>query len=465
MVPSTPSMSNAPLAADFPSLRVPHMPDVAVIGMGYIGSVIAAVLAGRGFSVAGVDTNARMVAEVMAGRCPIPEPGLGELVARGVASGRLAASTDPAAARGARAVLITVGTPLSDDFTADLAHIRAACAGVAPYLHDGQIVMIKSTVPPGTTRAMHAEIIAPALPPGARVHMAFSPERLAEGAAIRELSQIPILVGGIDAAAGEAAAAFWREALPVEVMTVASPEAAEMVKLADNLWIDLNIALANELAKLVDAMPWKIDVMEVIRGANTLKKGQHHVNILHPANGVGGYCLTKDPWFVDALGRRAGIELQIPRASRAVNDSMPGHVFDRVTGALAARGIAPEDARIALLGFAFKSNSGDCRFTPVAPLVARLRASGCGLRVCDPMVTAAEAEHHGIALEPDWRRAVAGADAVLILAGHDAFTGITAEDFAALAPGALIYDGRIYYPPGKIAELEARGLAYMGVGR
>ena len=179
--------------------------------------------------------------------------------------------------------------------------------------------MIKSTVPPGTTRAMYEEIIAPA----AQVHMAFSPERLAEGAAIRELGQIPILVGGIDAAAGEAAAAFWREVLPVEVMTVASPEAAEMVKLADNLWIDLNIALANELAKLVDAMPWPIDVMEVIRGANTLKKGQHHVNILYPANGVGGYCLTKDPWFVDALGRRAGIELKIPRAARAVNDSMP----------------------------------------------------------------------------------------------------------------------------------------------
>ena len=197
--------------------------------------------------------------------------------------------------------------------------------------------MIKSTVPPGTTRAMYEEMIAPA----AKVHMAFSPERLAEGAAIRELASIPILVGGIDAAAGEAAAAFWREALPVEVMTVASPEAAEMVKLADNLWIDLNIALANELAKLVDAMPSKIDVMEVIRGANTLKKGQHHVNILHPANGVGGYCLTKDPWFVDAFGRRAGIELKIPRASRAVNDSMPGHVFDRVMGALAERGIAP----------------------------------------------------------------------------------------------------------------------------
>ena len=144
---------------------------------------------------------------------------------------------------------------------------------------------------------------------------------------------------------------------------------------------------------------------------------------------------------------------------------MPGHVFDRVMGALAERGLAPRDARVALLGFSFKSNSGDCRFTPVAPLVAKLRGVGCGLRICDPMVTAAEAAHHGIALEPDWRRAVAGADAVLILAGHDEFTAITAEDFAALAPGALIYDGRIYYPRGRIAELEAAGLAYMGVGR
>ena len=120
--------------------------------------------------------------------------------------------------------------------------------------------MIKSTVPPGTTRAMHEEIIAPALAPGARVHMAFSPERLAEGRRSATFPRSPSSSGGIDAAAGEAAAAFWREVLPVEVMTVASPEAAEMVKLADNLWIDLNIALANELAKLVDAMPWPIDV-------------------------------------------------------------------------------------------------------------------------------------------------------------------------------------------------------------
>ena len=132
--------------------------------------------------------------------------------------------------------------------------------------------------------------------------MAFSPERLAEGQAIRDLQAIPILVGGLDAEAGEACAAFWRDAVPsVQVMTLSSPEAAEMVKLADNLWIDLNIALANELAKLADALPFPIDVMEVIGGANSLKKGQHYVNILYPANGVGGYCLTKHVVVVELI--------------------------------------------------------------------------------------------------------------------------------------------------------------------
>lgn len=453
------SGANGKAAPDFVA------PDVAVVGFGYIGSVIAAVLAARGVSVVGIDTNAEMIAALNAGRCPIPEPGLEELVAAGVAAGKLSGSTDPAAARGAKAVLITVGTPLSDEFEADLSHIRAACGAVAPFAHDGQLVMIKSTVPPGTTRLMHDEIFAA----HAAVHMAFSPERLAEGQAIRDLQAIPILVGGMDAAAGEACAAFWRDAIPeIQVMALTSPEAAEMVKLADNLWIDLNVALANELAKLADALPYPIDVMEVIGGANSLKKGQHHVNILYPSNGVGGYCLTKDPWFVDAIGRRAGVELKIPRASREVNDSMPGHVFARVDGFLKGKGVAPAAAKVALLGFAFKSNSGDCRFTPVGPLVQALRAAGYGdrLSICDPMVTEREATHHGVTLEPDWRATVADADAVLILAGHDAFAAIGADDLATLAkPGALVYDGRIYYPRARIEELEAKGLTYIGVGR
>lgn len=440
------------------------MSDVAVVGFGYIGSVIAAVLADRGHSVVGIDSDASLVADVRSGHCSVPEPGLAELVASGVASGRLTATTDVSAVAGARTVLITVGTPLSEDYEADLSHIRAACASVAEHTSPGQVVMIKSTVPPGTTRLMFEEFFAGT----GGVHMAFSPERLAEGQAIRDLCSIPILVGGMSPAASEAAAHFWREALPVAVSTVSSPEAAELVKLADNMWIDLNIALANELAVLADALPFPIDVMEVIRGANTLKKGQHHVNILSPANGVGGYCLTKDPWFIDALGRRNGLDLKLPRASREVNDSMPGHVFDQVESVLSASGLAPGDARVTLLGFAFKSNSGDCRFTPVAPLVQRFKEAGYGdgLRICDPMVSERDAARHGIELQADWRIATKGADAVLVLVGHDEFAAISAEQLAdSLAEGALVYDGRMYYSREQIAELRARGLRYLGVGR
>lgn len=440
------------------------MQTVAVIGFGYIGSVIGAVLAERGFRVFGVDANPGLVAALNAGRCPIPEPGLAALVEAGRVSGRLTIGSDAAVVAECDVILITVGTPLGDDYAADLSHLRGACEAVAAHARDGQIVMVKSTVPPGSTRAMFTEVLAPR----AAVHMAFSPERLAEGQAIRELQSLPIVVGGIDDAATAAAAAFWRSALPVEVIPVSSPETAELVKLSDNLWIDLNIALANELAKLADALPYPVDVMEVIRGANSLKKGQHYVNILYPSNGVGGYCLTKDPWFVDAIGRGAGVEMRIARASRAVNDSMPDHVFGRVDGFLKGRGLEPSAARIGILGFSFKSNSGDCRFTPVAPLVERLRAAGYGpgLRLCDPMVSDAEAAHHGVSLDADWRTTVAGADAVLFLTGHDAFTAIAPEDLSAtVSSGALVYDGRIYYDRSRIAALAAQGLVYMGVGR
>jgi len=440
------------------------MNQVAVVGFGYIGSVIAAVLADRGASVVGIDTNPQIIDEVSRGTCTIPEPGLADLVARAVAAGRLSATADPQAVRGAKVVLITVGTPLSDDFSADLSHLRSACAAVAPYIEPDAVVMIKSTVPPGTTRLMYQEFFMAR----GNVRMAFSPERLAEGQAIRDLLSIPILVGGIDRESSTAGTAFWREYLPVDVSPLSSPEATEMVKLADNLWIDLNIALANELAKLVDALPYPVDVMEIISGANTLKKGQHYVNILYPANGVGGYCLTKDPWFVDALGRRSGLELKIPRASREINDSMPEHVYARVRAWLSSQNIPVRNAKIAILGFAFKGNSGDCRFTPVAPLVQALRDNGYGenLRICDPLVTAREAERHRIRLEPHWQDALNQADAVLMLCGHDEFSALTPQDLAMWTrPGALIYDGRMYFSQEKIQAIRETGLHYIGVGR
>lgn len=437
--------------------------NVSVVGSGYIGSVIASVLASRGCTVTAIDVNERLIAAFQAGDCPIKEPGLSELIADGVAAGRLSFSTGFEAIAGADVVLLTVGTPLAEDFSPDLSHVQAAAEAIAAHVRDGQVVMVKSTVPPGVTR----DVVAARLRQAADVSVAFSPERLAEGAAIRELLTLPIVVGGIDEASTAAAGAFWRQVLDVQVIEVTSPEAAEMVKLADNLWIDLNIALAHDLAKLCDALPYPLDVLEVIAGANSLKKGQHHVNILTPSNGVGGYCLTKDPWFVHTLGRNHGVDLLTPHTSRTVNAGMPAYCAEQIASWASAARRAPADLKLAVMGLSFKTNSGDVRLTPVLPLLEALRERGFALQtVHDPMVLEEEATHLGVPLEASYEAALEGADCAVFLVGHDQFKAYGAERIAELlAPGALVFDGRMYFDAAAIRTFRDAGLTYKGIGR
>lgn len=439
------------------------MPKVCVVGSGYIGTVIAAVLASRGCVVDALDIDERLVAALSAGACPIKEPGLGALVDEQAAAGRLRFSTDFSRVRDGDVVLVTVGTPLGDDLAPDLGHVRAVTATLAQHVRDEQVVVVKSTVPPGVTR----DVIAMGLREQADVRVAFSPERLAEGSAIRELQTLPIVVGGVDAPSTEAAAGFWRSVLDVDVIEVSSPEAAEMVKLADNLWIDLNVALAHDLARLCDALPYQLDVLEVIAGANSLKKGQHFVNILTPSNGVGGYCLTKDPWFVHALGAAHGLDLLTPRTSRTVNAAVPAYCAGRIERWTRAGGREPAHTRVTVMGLAFKTNSGDVRLTPVAPLLDALDALGfADVVVHDPMVGIDEARELGVALEPSMEAAMKDADCVLFLVGHDDFRALGASRIGELvAPGALVFDGRRYFDRATIDEMRALGLDYQGMGR
>jgi len=434
--------------------------EVAVVGFGYIGSVIGSVLAEKGYRVRGVEPSARIVDAVSAGKSPFNEPGLEELVARNVASGRLTVGSDPSVVASCDTIVITVGTPLSGDKDPDLSQIRGAAQMIAPYVKEGSLVMLKSTVPPGTTE----ETVAPVLKEK-KVSLAFCPERLAEGKAIGEFTAIPVVVGGVDEKSTARAAAFWRGALGVEVIEVHGAKSAEMVKLADNLWIDLNIALAGELAKVSDRLG--VDVLDVIRAANSLPKGSSNVNILIPSVGVGGYCLTKDPWFVQRLGAKLGLELLIPKTSRNVNDSMPAYSVALIEDFLAARGKKPRDSKIAVMGVAFKNNTGDCRFTPTKPVIEALAAKGYCLAICDPWV-----EDHDRAMvtelpvSKDLEAAIRGADCVAFLAGHKEFHDLPIERIAELAsPGAMVFDGRMFFAKEKIATMRSKGLIYKGVGR
>ncbi len=437
---------------------------IAVVGFGYIGTVIGAVLADRGWPVTGIDVRQNVVDEINLGKTTVPEPGLSELVSTNVRVGRLRATTDFGALAENDFVIVTVGTPLGPDYEPIVDDIKAAARAVGEHLRTGHLVILKSTVPPDTTENLFLPILeeTSGLRAGVDFGLAFCPERLAEGQAIRELMSIPIVIGAVDERSARACSTLWRHALGVDSIVVEDPRTAEMVKLADNLWIDLNVALANELAKVCDRLG--MDVLQVIDAANTMPKVNHNVNILMPSMGVGGYCLTKDPWFVNHLGQSVGLDLAIPRTSRTVNDTMPAYTYGLLKQLLADQGKAIETSRIAVLGIAFKNNTGDCRLTPTKYVVALLEESGCELSVHDPWVADEEAlTVTEIPLTADIESAVEDADALVVLAGHRVFHQIPLARLADLVAARCVFlDGRNSFDP---AAVRAAGFVYKGIGR
>jgi dTDP-alpha-D-glucose dehydrogenase len=437
---------------------------IAVVGFGYIGTVIGAVLADRGWPVTAIDVRQSVVDEINLGKTTVPEPGLNELVSTNVRVGRLRATIDFGALADNDFIIVTVGTPLGPDFEPIVDDIKAAARAVGEHLHAGHLVILKSTVPPDTTEKIVQPILeeTSGLRAGVDFGLAFCPERLAEGQAIHELTSIPVVVGAVEERSARACSTLWRHALGVDSIVVDDPRTAEMVKLADNLWVDLNVALANELAKVCDRLG--MDALQVIEAANTMPKGGRDANILRPSMGVGGYCLTKDPWFVNHLGESVGLELAIPRTSRGVNDTMPAYTYGLLEQLLADQGKTIETSKIAVLGIAFKNNTGDCRLTPTKYVVALLEASGCALSIHDPWVHGEEAlTVTTVPLTADIESAVESADALVVLAGHREFHQVPLARLAELtAPRCVFLDGRNSFDP---AAVRAAGFVYKGIGR
>ena len=437
--------------------------NISIIGFGYIGTVIGAVLADLGHTINAVDSNHSNIDSLNQGKSSIPEPELNHLIEKGVRRGLISGSSEYRSICDSHAILVTVGTPLSENFDADLSAIRNVFENLARYVRPGQIIMIKSTVPPGVTRQMAEEFFK-----GRKdVYIGFSPERLAEGNAISELKSIPIIIGGLNEISSEKCAKFWQDTLGVEVIQVSSCETAEMVKLADNQWIDLNIALANEFAQLCDALPYDLDVLEVIKGANSLKKGQHFVNILTPSIGVGGYCLTKDPWFLNALGDANGAKLTLPKAGRQANDSMPNYAANSIQKFFLDTKKSNLGVKVAILGYSFKTNSGDVRFTPMEKFVFSLYEVGFdNISIFDSTIKKTDINDQRVIKEDSWSACVLGADCVVFGAAHDDIKDIEIGEMVRLMkPNGLIYDGRRYFSHAEIRELTELGMVYQGIGR
>jgi dTDP-alpha-D-glucose dehydrogenase len=438
----------------------------AVIGLGHVGSALAAALAEGGLDVVGIDIDAELVSELDNRYCRYQEPGLPKLLAETLDAGRLRVTTDYSAVPAADVIIVTVGTPVGEGGLLIHTQLSSVCAELAGRIRPGQLVILKSTVLPGMTRGK----VVPALERGGLVcgkdfGLAFCPERLSEGAALRELRTLPVVVGGWCSRSADAAAKFWRNGMGVEIIRTSSLESSEMVKLADNWWIDHNIAMANELAKLCSALG--IDALEVISAANSLPKGDGSVNILLPSVGVGGSCLTKDPWMAWQAARDRGVELHTIPVARSVNDGMPAYTVELIDDELGKVGKQMNAAKVTVLGLAFKNNTGDLRATPALPVVTALRAKGAEVRVFDPLADPdAVMRMFGLRPATSLQEAAADTDCIAVLARHKEFDAI---DFGALrelvAPSCIVFDGRAYYRAETIELLRRYGFTYCGIGR
>lgn len=335
---------------------------VAVLGLGYIGLPTGGILATHGVRVLGVDVNEHYVEEINAGRVPIVEPDLDVVVAGAVATGRLTASTTVPQAD---VFVIAVPTPFTGDHEPDLTYVRQATEAIAPQLTGGEVVILESTSPPGTTRSI-SEWLAQARPdltfPHQRdtpdVHVAHCPERVLPGRIMIELVTNDRVVGGITPECARRAAEVYRVFCRGEIL-LTDATSAEMAKLAENSFRDVNIAFANELANVCRHLD--VDVWEVIRLANRHPR----VNILQPGPGVGGHCIAVDPWFIVAA---APEQANLIRLARETNDARPAAV---VTDVLAEAAERPGSA-VAVLGLAFKPNIDDLRESPALEIAEQL---------------------------------------------------------------------------------------------
>ena len=349
---------------------------VAVIGAGKMGLPLAAQFAGHGWNVIAVDVQPDVVESINAGRSHIgEEPGVAELVAAAHVEGRLRATLDGAsAAREADVVVLIVPVMLDAAHQPDYRHMDAAVDGVGPGLRAGSLVIFETTLPVGDTRDRYAPRLAAVS--GLRLErdlfVAFSPERLYSGAALRNLATYPKLVGGLGPASTDLAARFYDGVLDAEIVAMSSAEAAEFAKLADTTYRDVNIALANEFARYADRVG--VDVTEVIAAANS----QPYSHIHQPGLGVGGHCIPVYPHFL--LSRAP--ELSLVARARAVNDGQVSLAMDALEAALGGLMGQP----ILVLGLTFREGVHELAYSRGVALVLALRAAGARVLAHDPLL-------------------------------------------------------------------------------
>jgi UDP-N-acetyl-D-mannosaminuronic acid dehydrogenase len=396
---------------------------VCVLGLGYIGLPISSVLATRGIQVVGMDINPQIIQILQQGTLHIHEPGLHALVTEALESKnlRISCQVEPA-----DSFIIAVPTPFYEDKRADMRAVTAAAESIIPHLRPGNLVLLESTSPPRTTIDLVAPILeSSGLRAGQDFYLAYSPERVLPGQIIKELVQNARVIGGVNPASAEVGRDFYQLFVKGEIV-LTDATTAELVKLMENTYRDINIAIANEFSRLADH--FGADAWRVIEIANLHPR----VKILNPGPGVGGHCISVDPWFlVEAAPQIA----RLVHAARQVNDSQPQFALDAVRRAL---GGSLAGKHVAALGLAFKPEVDDLRESPAIEVAHLLKAGGASVSAFEPYKP--EANLDGLTLSPTLEDALQDADAVVLLVGHGSLSQLNPVTAAAWMPGRVAVD-------------------------
>ncbi len=415
------------------------MKSICVIGIGYVGLPTAAMFASKGHRVVGYDLNEKAVNALNKGEIIIEEPGLGDLVKEVVAKGDLTAQTT--CPDDCDVYIIAVPTPINEDKTADMRYVESATRAIVPHVRKGNIVILESTSPPRTVVDLMLPILKETgLELGEELLVAHSPERILPGRVLEELRTNSRIVGGINEKSSLEVKAVYESIVEGEIFITTSTT-AEMCKLMENTFRDVNIALANELAKMSEELG--VNCWDVIKMAN-----QHpRVNILSPGPGVGGHCIALDPWFLVEKSKNAKLIHQ----GRLNNDSMPEFVENKIANLIGGL----EGKTVALYGVTYKPNIDDVRESPVMHLANSLKAKGVDVRICDP--------HAGEKLDEDFDiyEAPKGADIVVLGVNHDEFKNVDFTKLTEVMRSKIIFDTRNFWSK---ADVEKAGAKYVLLG-
>ena len=398
---------------------------ICIIGLGYIGLPTAAMFATHGHPIVGVDVKKEVVESLNQGKIIIEEPYLDIMVQAAVTSGNLRAQLTP---EEADVFIISVPTPINADKTADMTYVRKATESIVPYLKEGNIVILESTSPPNTVNGLMIPILKESgLEIGTQLLVAHSPERVLPGKILVELVENNRIVGGVNTASSEAVRDLYKTFVKGEIF-LTDATTAEMCKLMENTFRDVNIALANELAKLCENMG--INAWDVIKFSNKHPR----VNIHQPGPGVGGHCLAVDPWFI--VEKQPELA-QIIKLSRLTNDSMPHHVYQRSKNILAS---INGKKKVTILGATYKPNIDDMRESPIMELFELFKEdTDFEVNIYDPHI----ASHESII--KNLEEAVHEGHLIILGVNHDEFAKIDFSKLQPLMAQANILDTRNYY--------------------